>query len=323
MKSFRVDIYKIALFARTSLDALRLLSFVFERKESLIGISMGENGFFSRIIGPILKSKFTYFDIDVDLDLYNLKNINKKTKIFALLGDPVQFSIGHIFHNKIFKDKNINAVYVKIKLNKDEIDTFFTFAEKLPFNGFSITMPLKEAVVPFVKNKSKLAVINTIVKRNEAFYGYNTDNQAVIDLIEEHMPIRDKVILIIGAGATAKAISYEAKKRKAKIFICNRTYKRAVCLAEELNCIACRQEDLENLNFDILINATSFYMFEDMSFLQNFKKVIKEHVLIFDVSMKDTFFLEEAKNKNCLFISGKQMFERQALYQQEFFLLKK
>ena len=67
-----------------------------------------------------------------------------------------------MFHNKYFHDNNINGLYIKIRVTKEELPAFISFSQLLPFLGISVTMPLKQDVLPFVENKSNVDAVNTL-----------------------------------------------------------------------------------------------------------------------------------------------------------------
>jgi len=304
-----------------------MLEFIKENQnEPLIGIPMGDNGSFVRVICKIYGNKLTYAYVDkkntfgqISIDdlesVYNFQNINEKTKIFALLGFPVEQSLGHVFHNSHFAKQNKNAVYVKINLHGHELPLFFSYVKKFPFNGFSIAMPLKEKILSFVdEDMAKVDSINTILVKDHRFIGYNTDGVAAIDAVERKIKIKDKKVLLLGAGGVAKAIAYEAMRRDANLFIFNRDQSKAFELASKLQCRSFPLDKLKDVMFegyDVIINATS-------SSMENINVVPREYLIagtiVMDVVAKpvETVFLKNAQDRGCLVIYGMEMFINQA-----------
>jgi 3-dehydroquinate dehydratase / shikimate dehydrogenase len=324
-----IFLYKIAVKENSSLDALKMLFFIKKANCfcNFVGISLGKNREFSRVLGKIFGNKFTYGFVDEKIidgqlslnelvNAYNFKSIDKDTKIFALIGDPIEQSIGHVFHNERFKKQNRNAVYVKIRLKKEELSFFFSIIKKLPFRGLSVTMPLKEEVVKYLnEDLSVVGIVNTILIKNKKLIGFNTDGKAALDIIEKRFLVKNKKIVIIGAGSTAKAIGFEAIKRKASVIIINRTKKRALEISKVLGCEGFGIEDFEKVqDYDVLINATSSSM---QNILPIDPKFIYKNKLVLDVVTypKLTPFLKEAKKKNCEMIFGEEMFIAQAKMQ--------
>ena len=330
MKNPYTKFYKIATFANSNVDSLKMLSFLKENKDNnVIGIPMGESGSFVRIISKIYNNKINYcyvdkintegqMSIDELINVYNFKDINESTEIYALLGDPVDQSLGHIYHNSIFKRQNKNVVYVKIKLKGHELPLFFSNIKNFPFKGLSITMPLKEKVVSFLDDDlSKINSINTIHIKEGKFIGHNTDGIATLDAIERKIKIRDKKVLLIGAGGSAKAIAHEATKRKADLIIFNRDEAKAYELATSLRCRAYSLSKLKEImreGYDVIINATPCSM-------DNISLVPKEYLIpgtiVMDIVTKpvDTMLLRDANEKGCIVLYGMEVFINQAKMQ--------
>ena len=185
--------YKMALHASSTIDLLRLMLFGREMSKivPLSCIAMGEYGRPSRILGPIIGNVLNYTSLRDQFgavcqlglhtlhSLYRFSHLTQGTKIYALLGDPVALSRGDIFHNEIFRNQGIHAVYVKLRLTAAELEGFFEMMPKLPFGGFSVTIPLKEAILPFLTKidpvASAIGAVNTLRVQGMDTIGSNTD----------------------------------------------------------------------------------------------------------------------------------------------------
>ena len=333
MKGPHFSMYKIAVHANSTLDMMRLM--VFGREQSkrvpLSCISMGEYGQPSRVLGPIIGNILNYtslrdqvgplfqFNLDTLHDLYRFPFLTRETKIYALLGDPVEESPGAIFHNEIFRREGIHAIYVKFRLTASELVDFFPLASKLPFGGFSVTIPLKEAAVPLLTRVDPTAAligaVNTVTVRGEEWVGTNTDGVGALNAIEMHGKVSGKRMAILGAGGSARAIAYEATSRKAKVSIFNRTLKRAGALAKEFGCEAHPLDELAAHPYDILVSTIPP---NPDGILPIPTTEILAHTLIMDINncSGKSPLLRAAKEKGCRTIQGSQMFESQAHLQQ-------
>ncbi|MES2122658.1 MAG: type I 3-dehydroquinate dehydratase [Chlamydiota bacterium] len=253
VKSPYAHLTKIATTARSTSDALRMLSFV-RSKEKIVGICMGEAGELTRVLAPVAGNHLTYAKLEGGLgtasgqinsqelqELYRFRSLNRDTAVFALIGDPVDKSRSALFHNPIFREKNVNAVYVKIPLKKEELTAFFKWTDDFPVKGLSVTMPHKESVIPFLDVQSPevlcIGACNTI-KLDGKRRGFNTDGVGALNAIENKGSMRDKHLVVVGAGGTAKAIIYEAMQRGAQVTVLNRTHEKAIALAAQLHCRA-------------------------------------------------------------------------------------
>lgn len=334
-------IYKIAAQANSATDMLAMLHFIKDNKNihKIAGMSMGEFGVTTRIIAPIIGSELTYASVSQhqatapgqltlqDLnDIYHYRQLNENTSIYALLGDPVDKSVGHLWHNKAFKTLNNNSVYIKIRVLSDEVVAVLQSCRQLPFYGFSVTMPLKELVFPALDridpDANAIGAINSIVLENNLYYGFNTDGVAAIDALMQYLPdINQKKIVILGAGGAARALIYIAKQRGAEVIILNRTVDKANKMAQQFNCKAFELDYLAQLKshgYDAIINTLPYSAQEKDAELYNKNNFIADAVAMDIVyNPAETPFLTIAKQAGCHCIYGYEMFNRQATLQQK------
>ena len=309
--------YKIACRAHSSLDALRMTLFVREQKSRLIGICMGKEGVLSRILAPVVQSSMSFATTAENrehqltlgaYDTYRYSQLNPETKIYALLGNPVEKSPSHHTHNALFGMLKQNAVYVKIPLGSEELAPFFSRMRSLPFHGFSVTMPHKQTVIPLLDTltpRAKAAgAVNTIRVLDGQLQGDNTDGIAAVELLEEHGTLKEKKILLLGAGGAARAIAVAANGKGAQIFIHNRTFAHAQDLARSFGLLA--QETIPD-DYDILINTTPVTAIP-------LDKILPGR-LVMDIVFGETELLQAAQARGCPTISGKELFIHQAAHQ--------
>lgn len=155
MSRYSAYTYKIAVFCRSTNDALRTLLFA-KKYPSVSAICMGEKGSFARVLGPVIGNRINYAALDAPIapgqlcldeliSIYRYPKLKSDTALYGLIGDPVEQSQGHLYHNNALKD----AVYVKMCVKPEELSEFFPLAKAIGFRGLSVTMPLKEKVLPF------------------------------------------------------------------------------------------------------------------------------------------------------------------------------
>lgn len=331
MRSKQGVIYKLATYANSSIDSLRMLILV-QKEKDVAGMCMGEKGAITRILAPIVDSPLTYSHLGketapgqvncLDLQsLYNFDHLNRSSKIYALIGDPVQYSIGHLVHNHQFRKEKVDAVYVKISLRESELPSFFQLIRSLPFEGISVTMPLKEKVGPFLDvidpETEKIGAINTLVKNKGKWFGLNTDGKGALDALEKRGKVAGKVTLILGAGGAAKAIAFETADRGGKVVIANRTLEKGKQLARDVGGSAITFDEVEVCPYDFVINTTSVGMGEKVGDTSLPAKMIREKSVALDVIIhpKQTRFLDLVQEKKGEVAYGCEMFARQALGQ--------
>jgi len=325
--------YKIATFANSVNDALRLL-ILSKKHPDLSTIAMGEKGSFTRAIGSTLENKIGYayltskealapgqLSLKELIEFYRYGDSLPEANLYGLIGNPVESSLGHIYHNKRFEEKGQNALYVKMTVSENELTEFIPLAKKAGFKGLSVTAPLKEKILPHVDitdpGSEKIGSVNTLAFTENSVIGANFDGQGALDAVEESTYVKGKRLVIIGAGGTAKSVAFEAKKRGAFVLIAGRTNSKAEELAAWLECEFSDISDIPT-DYDILINTTPSPLPIDPT------KIIAS-ALVMDVTYnpKHTLFLQKALEAGCKVIYGEEMFVRQARKQSEFWDKKK
>lgn len=326
------DIYKVAVLAQSITDALRLIDFIKYKPKNVIGISMGKLGEISRIIGPLSLRLWTYATLDEHLQTapgqltadvlqqtYYYSALHAGMPLYGLIGNPIDKSISHWSHNATLHSLHLQSIYLKMQVEAHELSCFIPLAKKLGFKGLSVTMPLKEAIYPYIdvleSSAQNIGAVNTIAFEGEQVIGYNTDGTGALNAIEEKIKAKGCRFIILGAGGAAKAIAYEAKQRGAEVVILNRCAKRAVQLAKHLNCIG---GDLAQMKMEaytgyhVLINCTPEGLPIDPDH-------ILSNAVVMDLTTqpKDTPLLMKAKQKGCSIVYGYEMFVYQAIEQFE------
>ncbi len=332
--------YKIATLANKTSDSLRMLNFVkkFHKKYILTGICMGEYGICTRILSPIIGNAMNYTSLDEAqatapgqltanelMKLYHYQKLNSESKIYALLGDPINLSAGHILHNEAIEYLNQNAIYIKLRTTTDDLPKTIEQCHNLPFFGFSITMPLKEAIFPLLDEiqaiSQPIKAINSVTVHNNKYTGFNTDGIGAIQTLNKRINIAKQKIIVLGSGGAARAIIYEALQNKAEVIILNRTLTKAMKLADEFGCKAYDLNNLtslKKLNYVAIINTipNNAYSEEHTKKLLNSNHFLP-NAFAMDIVYQpmDTLFLQAAQKAHCTCIYGYEIYISQALIQ--------
>ncbi len=186
--------------------------------------------------------------------------------------------------------------------------------------GFSITMPYKQAVIDCLDEIDPLAArigaVNTVVIRDGKLKGYNTDITGALRAIEERTEIKGRAVTILGAGGAARAIAVGVAEKGGRLTILNRTVEKAERLAMELNCHFGAITDFKNITTEILINVTSVGMYPEIDCAPVNTEDVRDMV-VFDAvyNPEKTKLLRCAEENNCAIISGMEMFINQAAEQ--------
>lgn len=163
--------------------------------------------------------------------------IKGSTNIVGLIGHPVEHSFSPPMHNAAFEKLGMDYAYIAFDVDPNNLGSAIEGAKSLNINGFNVTIPHKIEVMQFLDEIDEVAgligAVNTIDFKN--MKGYNTDGIGAVRAIEEVISIKDKNVVIAGAGGASRAISfYLAKYGADSITILNRNVDRAISLAGDV-----------------------------------------------------------------------------------------
>jgi shikimate dehydrogenase len=250
--------------------------------------------------------------------------ISGKTKICALIGDPVEHSVSPAIHNAAFEKLGLDYVYVPFLVKPEKLTKAVEGLRALNVRGFNVTIPHKVAILPLLDKidplAQKIGAVNTGVNNNGKLTGCNTDAEGFLQALLEHdIKTENKKITILGAGGASRAISYILAENGARLTILNR--KEHLAKAESIAALIKKDPGadvkviaLDKLseglkNADILINTTSVGMsphFEKSivpaEFLCNIPVVID---IVYNPA--ETRLLKEAKAAGVKTIGGLDM----------------
>jgi shikimate dehydrogenase len=146
-----------------------------------------------------------------------MKDQEKVTKKAGVIGFPIEQSLSPVLHNAAYKHFGLdNYHYDKYEVTKENLADFIN-ALNHNWLGFSITMPLKQDVIPYLDSIDKLAdqsnAVNTVVVNSDLkLTGYNTDIHGIIKSLECDGRNIGKSVVILGSGATARSAYVACKK---------------------------------------------------------------------------------------------------------------
>lgn len=191
--------------------------------------------------------------------------ITGSTNIAGLIGHPVEHSFSPPMHNAAFNALNMDWTYVAFDVEPSNLKSAIDGARSLNIKGLNVTIPHKIEVMKYLDEIDEVArligAVNTIDFRN--MKGYNTDGIGAVKAIEEVTSIKNKNVVVAGAGGASRAISfYIAKYGAESITILNRNVDKASNLAKDINLIDdVRADSISQINdyvreADILIDTT-------------------------------------------------------------------
>lgn len=237
-------------------------------------------------------------------------------RTFGLIGYPLSHSFSPDYFNKKFQSLGIDAAYKAFSIPSivelNEIINTYPSLE-----GLNITIPYKEAVLPFVNELSseakEIAAVNCIKieNRNQKPYliGYNTDivgfEKSIIPLLKSH----HKKALILGNGGAAKAVRYVLKKLNIPFISVVRNKK----MEDEIHYSDIKAELISEYN--IIINTTPLGTYPDIEKCPDIPyKFLNESHLLYDLIYNPTesLFLKKGKLQKAEIKNGYEMLVIQA-----------
>lgn len=247
--------------------------------------------------------------------------ISNDTRIFGLLGNPLGHSFSAFMHNRSYEKQGLNYIYINMETEEKNISEIINGIKHLKFDGFNVTIPYKIDIIKYLDEidplAEKIGSVNTVKIENGKFKGYNTDGEGfVISLADEcNFDCRGKKVLILGSGGAARAVAMTiADKNPEKIYLTNRTYKRALDLAEEINskfgecCSASDSEKIGDVmaSCDLIINTTSVGMHPNIDKCPINPEFLHSKLTVCDIiyNPEKTSLLREAEKLGCPTMNG-------------------
>ncbi|MGN0905803.1 MAG: type I 3-dehydroquinate dehydratase [Bullifex sp.] len=331
----RGDIAKIAVTPQGILDTITLFNAEKELKDvPKIIIGMGPYGVATRILYRRMGSILTFAsDSEAapgqlkakDLkELYHADEVNDRTAIYGIIGNPVNHSSSPRIHNPGFRAIKYNAIYVPFLV--DNARAFFALAENLHMRGFSVTVPHKVEVLSYLGNITRevkqIGSCNTVVRTPGLWKGMNTDYYGfLIPILPDIESGRIKNALVIGAGGASYAIVWALRNWGVKVTILNRTLSHAEKIAKINICAFDKLENAKNYEgqVDLIVQTTSVGLNTFESPIEGFKFSGRE--IAYDIVYKPhmTKFLTDAKAAGCTLHFGDEMLLEQGKLQFEAF----
>ena len=166
------------------------------------------------------------------------------TQRLGIIGYPIGHSISPVFQQAALDHLGIDATYQAWEVAPDDVGGFVGGLREQGTLGINVTLPHKEAVIPFLDEVDDWATaagaVNTIVNRSDAkgearLTGHNTDGTGFLRALREEsgFSAQGRRILVLGAGGAARGVVLAlSRDSAASLTIANRTLARAQLLAQ-------------------------------------------------------------------------------------------
>ncbi len=231
------------------------------------------------------------------------ERLSGHTELLAILATPIRHSLSPKIYNETYAKLGLDLAYLAFEVGPDGLEDALKGIRALGIKGGNVSMPNKQAIIPYLDEVSQAAqiigAVNTYVNEDGKLIGHNTDGKgAVMALEAEGVTVNDQIITLAGIGGAGTSIAVQAALDGAKeirIFnILDKSYDLAVPVIEKLNAESDCQVTLHDLSdtdsfyhsigeSSIFIDATGIGMepYEDQKLI-NDPAVIREDLVIFD-----------------------------------------
>jgi 3-dehydroquinate dehydratase/shikimate dehydrogenase len=328
---------KIATQCNLLRDALRVLALCKGRRD-VIAVPMGEIGLPARVLALKHGSALAYaavgqktapgqLTLDEMKNLYRADKLNRRTRVYGVIGDPVSHSLSPQMHNTAFHERRINAVYLPFLVR--DLRDFLAAVKPLGIAGFSVTLPHKERILRHLDGCDPLAArigaVNTVVVRGGGkLYGYNTDYVGVLRALERRVRIAGSRVLLYGAGGVARAVAFALAQGGAIVCVCARRPAKARRLARAVGGQAIERRRLRREFFDAIVNCTPVGM-SAKGGRRSASPLRADELncrLVFDTVYRpmQTKLLQLARRRGIETVSGAEMFIAQGTAQWEIWM---
>ena len=140
--------------------------------------------------------------------------IDGYTRMAAVIAKPIRHSISPFIHNYAYQLTATNAVYLAWEVAEEQVEQSLQQLRVLDMLGANISMPYKKKVLPYLdqvdESAQLIGSVNTIVQKDGCLTGYNTDGLGFLKSLPKTFSIKNKKLVLLGAGGAATAIVLEA-----------------------------------------------------------------------------------------------------------------
>lgn len=269
-----------------------------------------------------------------------IRNIGVDTKLGAIIGTDIGHSKSPAMMNAAYEKLGLDAYYYPMNIKEEDFGDVIRGISKMNYMGLTITIPYKLEVMKYLDEIDRTAeiigAVNTIKITEGKMKGFNTDGEGFVRGLEadKGVNVAESTFVVVGAGGVSRAIMTVLASRKAaaddagrepglpacekKIYLANRTMKRAEELCDKLNklvCDCCVPVPLDETlaqyidKADVLVNATNVGMPPQQDMTPVDTAMLHSGMLVADViyNPRKTKLLEAAESMGCDIVNGQSL----------------
>ena len=321
---------KIAAVCNSIRDSVKIAG-ITRARGNRVAVPMDEVGLAGRILALRAGSALAYAAVEQTTapgqlslqamkHLYRAGYISRRSRVYAVIGNPVGHSLSPLLHNTAFRARQVDAVFVPFLVR--DLRDFLQALEPFGVAGFAVTIPHKEAILRLLHDCDPLAArmgaVNTVVVRGGGrLYGYNTDYVGVLRSLERRMRLAGSRVLLLGAGGAARAAAFALGQAGAVVGICSRRPQRARSLAQAAGGQVVERSELRREFFDAVVNCTPVGLYPRGGSPLGSAELHCRMVMDMVYRPRETKLLQIARSRGIETISGVEMFLAQGVAQYE------
>ncbi len=256
-----------------------------------------------------------------------------KTKNLGVIGYPIKHSLSPVIQNAAIEKADIDYTYIAMPIAPENLQVAVEGLKAIDITGFNVTIPHKVAIMQYLDEIDEAAkiigAVNTVQFKDSKLYGYNTDSIGFINpLIKEHIELKDKTIVILGAGGACRAVVCGLiQNRVGKIILGVRNPAKGAAMADEFSKTASaygvdiQAYDWHSEKFaqflreaDLLVNTTPLGMQPNVEAMPPVGwEILNKEAFVYDIVYipAKTRFLREAEQHGHRILNGERMLAEQ------------
>ncbi len=273
--------------------------------------------------------------------LSSITDIGPKTKLCALIGNPVEHSMSPAIHNRAFAELGLDYVYVAFRV--EDVGAAIAGMRALEnFRGMSVTIPHKVAVIPHLDEVNAvdrgIGSVNTVLNDGGKLHGFGTDGPGALKaLTDAGVRVSGRNVTVLGTGGAARAIAFTlATKAKPKsLHLLGVVAPELKALTRDLQrktkaAVSGAMLDPQSLearlaDTHVLVHCTPIGMHPNVKNSVVPKSLLHRDLAVMDIVYNPikTQLLADAQSRGLTTVSGVDMFVNQAVLQFELWTGKK
>ncbi len=309
-------------------------------RKPCIGLARGEGGLVTRVLGLAYGSRITYGDFESGFEqvpgkptvkdlaeIYRVKDLTDSTKVYGVMGNPVDFTRSFRLHNRAFQKLGIDAVFIPFWT--ESVDDFLAvIPAALNVQGLAVSMPYKMAALRWAElsseNAQRIGAADTLTLTENGWRANNNELHCIFEVLKDAVTnlginLTGADALVLGSGGTARAVGVALTLVGCRITVASVDHEAAWRLG---NVMDWDVEDWKTAplgRYELVANTTPVGLYPKFEESPYPADAWKEGMVAFDVvhNPQQTRFLKDAAAHGAMVIDGVELFLKQVARQFE------